>query len=379
MEFRWQESAADLEGLNLVLADVYQRGKPLSETDLDPDEVGAVCHVDDKVVGAFLVVDFQCSRGLATLPCAGVAAVAVLPEVRHLGVGSSMMRWSLGAMRERGYVIANLYPFRESYYRKFGYESAGTRVLIECPRDRMPDFPVSLPVRRVAPEQVQELDAALVPYGNRHSGVARRTADNWKRRMGSNPPMIYAFGDPVEAYLWTAMDGTFWDDLSVGELVYSTPRGYESALGFLRTLGINRGAVQWSESTASPFLAAHVDGNTKVSYHRQTMWRILDVQGAFTRLHSANSGSFTFAVQDPHIEANTGVWQVSFAPGSVSIKRGQNPDFSLTIGQLTQAFLGEPSLSRLASMNLIEAHNPAKVLEAELLLSPMPTLCSDYF
>ncbi|MBL8048851.1 MAG: GNAT family N-acetyltransferase [Chthonomonas sp.] len=379
VEFRWQESQADLDALLLVLADVYRRGKPVDPPQLKPDEIGAIGLVDGRVGAGFLVMDMQVSRRAATLPCAGVAAVGVLPEARHGGLGSAMMRWSLAAMRDRGYDLACLYPFRETYYGKFGYATAGVRVMIECPRDRMPDLPMTLPVRRIAPENVADLDSALVPYARRHSGVNLRSADNWQRRLGETPPMIYAFGEPAQAYLWTSLEGMFWDDLTVGELIYATREGYESALGFLRTLGINRGAISWRESSLSPFVIHHLDSNVKVSYDRLTMWRVLDVPRTFGRLQTNESGSFCFALTDDLLPDNAGTWRVNFSPAGVTIEPGSDPDFSLDIRQLSPAFLGQPSLREFAELGLIQVHRPERIAEAERLLSPTPTLCPDFF
>src|SRR5690349_19718298 len=98
-----------------------------------------VGELDGRVVACFNVLDLTCTRGdRGLLKCAGIAGVAVLPEFRHLGIGSEMMRWAVTALHKEGYHLASLYGFRETFYRKFGYDICGNRLQINCPTHRLP-------------------------------------------------------------------------------------------------------------------------------------------------------------------------------------------------------------------------------------------------
>ena len=54
-------------------------------------------------------------------PMAGVAGVATQPLARRRGHVSALMRELLGRMRDTGYAVSALYPFRPSFYERFGY------------------------------------------------------------------------------------------------------------------------------------------------------------------------------------------------------------------------------------------------------------------
>lgn len=56
-------------------------------------ETGYVAEHGGKLVGGFIVYSMTTRGGLRN---AGVAAVAILPEHRHRGIGREMMRWALG-------------------------------------------------------------------------------------------------------------------------------------------------------------------------------------------------------------------------------------------------------------------------------------------
>src|SRR5689334_23940630 len=53
-------------------------------------------------------------------PTLGLAAVAVAPDHRRRGLGRSMCVHALRLARERGCVLAALYPFRTSFYAGLG-------------------------------------------------------------------------------------------------------------------------------------------------------------------------------------------------------------------------------------------------------------------
>ncbi|HLH59686.1 MAG TPA: GNAT family N-acetyltransferase [Streptosporangiaceae bacterium] len=54
-------------------------------------------------------------------PMAGVAGVATLPLARRHGCAHALVTEALGLMRDRGHVLSTLYPFRPSFYQRYGY------------------------------------------------------------------------------------------------------------------------------------------------------------------------------------------------------------------------------------------------------------------
>jgi hypothetical protein len=73
------------------------------------------------------------------------------------------------------------------------------------------------------------------------------------------------------------------------------------------------------------------------------------------------------------------VLTVSFSPNGVEVEIGGEPDFHIDIRQFAQAFMGEPSLATLRSIELVEVRNEEGFAAATRLLTPMPTVCSDFF
>jgi predicted acetyltransferase len=54
-------------------------------------------------------------------PMAGVAGVATLPLARRSGFARELVTALLGRMRDTGHAVSALYPFRPSFYQRFGF------------------------------------------------------------------------------------------------------------------------------------------------------------------------------------------------------------------------------------------------------------------
>src|SRR5260370_15829533 len=57
----------------------------------------------------------------SVFPMAGIAGVATLPLERRRGHVRAVLMELLGRMRDTGHVVSALYPFRPSFYQRFGY------------------------------------------------------------------------------------------------------------------------------------------------------------------------------------------------------------------------------------------------------------------
>jgi len=369
------------EDLRHVWSVVYRRGQPMAEDVPEPEEDAYVAYWNGTRAGGWAVLQLRCARGDATIPCGGVASVAVLPEFRHRGIGREMMQWSLAEMKRRGHALAALYAFREGYYRRFGYEVVGRRFRLTVPQHRLPHTDVTLPVRQVAPDELHLLDSCYREFARKVAGVNHRTTHQWNMRMGKTPPLIYAVGDPVEAYAWVSLEGAFWEPLTVGEFVYTSIESHRNMLGVLAGLCINRSSLSWYEPSNGPSLTRFLDQGVTASIERTAMFRVLDVPLALQSLRpfAGLSGEFTFDVSDPQMPDNAGPWRATYASGSVAVTRCDSAALHFDVPTFTQALLGEPSLAQLAGDGWVRADDPLQLAAAEALLPAQPVCLLDFF
>ncbi|MCW5945893.1 MAG: GNAT family N-acetyltransferase [Fimbriimonadales bacterium] len=337
-----------------------------------------VADVDGDVVGGFTIEHMDATRGPSVLRCGGVAGVAVLPESRFSGIGGEMMRFALDYMRSEGYLLSSLYPFKEGYYRRFGYEVAGQRFKISMPADRLPELACELRAREASPEDWQKFAAVYRAFASKYSGMWTRSETFWRHllRDADPTPVRYLIGDPPEAYVVIRNLGDFWGETSASEIAWTSPAGYRSCLGLLKNVGINRGKLTWIEPSDSPFLAQYYDYGAEISLFRPIMFRTIDVPAALRCLQPSAGGEFTFQLEDVSIPDNRGPWKVCFDPSGVRVERSDSAELQLSVGAFTQALLGQPSLDRLAAHGLVSGKS---VEAAAKLLTPMPVCCYNFF
>jgi predicted acetyltransferase len=371
----------DLEGYHDVRALTYNDGNPIPEDRrVFKSTRGYVARLDGSVEGVFALLDLSCTRGLATLDCAGVAGVAVYPHRRRSGVGSAMMSWLPRHLREVGTPMASLYAFREPFYRRFGYEVAGKRIKITCPTHRLPKTGVDLPIRRLTPTDWEALDHCYSHFAHVRSGLCARNEKLWARVLGENRALtIYAAGDPVEGYAVVSHSTAFWSTDHISDIAWSTRAGYDALMEVLAGIGINKTALSWFEPSDSPFVARYMDQGVELRIDRPIMFRVCDVPVALGKLQTEEAGEFTVRVRDEIVPENEGPWRVRFRPGQVDVEPCAEADLSLDIRVFTQAFLGEPSLADLVEMGLVEVANSQALAAAKRLLPPCPVICNDFF
>jgi predicted acetyltransferase len=376
-------SAGDLEALGKVWSITYGNGEPFtrdpSKTRLSED---FVAKQDGVAVGGFGISPMTATRGEAEFKCAGVLAVAVMPHIRGGGVGSAMMRYAIHEYRDRGYELASLYAFKDSFYRAFGYEVTGLRYKISVDINAFPRIKPTLPIRQLKADSVDVIKDCYHAFAHKRSGLNLRQGNQWDRILPKDSNRtVYVAGDPVEAYAVVQHKIDFWTDQDIVELVWTTQKGYDSLLSVFSGIGINKKNLVWTEPSDSPFRARYWDHDASVTgLTPQIMFRVLNVKKGLEGLKPSGSGNFIIEIVDEVVPENNGPWHVTFSPSGVQVEStAKAPGFTMDIRRFTQAFMGEPSLSSLLLNELFEVHDLDQVKAAEILLTPSPTLCFESF
>lgn len=340
--------------------------------------IAFVAEVDGQVVGGYRQLEATFSWNGDGLWGAGIAGVAVSPAARHRGVGRALMEDSVRQMKEEGRVLAALYPFRSSFYQAFGYENCGCKLKITCPQHRLPTGDSTLETRRLTFADVAELEACHVRHAARYNGIWLRTRLQWEEELAS-PRRVYGVGEPVKGYLFFDKDAGFWVPGNLGELVWDSAEAYQALLGLMRSVAINKSALSWNEPSDSPFVASYVEQGVTVEMERPVMYRLLDAQAGLSRLRSRRPLSFSLEVHDESLPENSGVLRVECGPEGCEVSRGGSVDLRLDIRRLTQAFMGEPSLSQLLDQGKVDVLNPTGADAAIEALPHRTVYCIDQF
>lgn len=334
-----------------------------------------VAEENGQIMGAFSVLDLTCTReDRATLKCAGIAGVAVAPMHRHLGVGSAMMAWAVPYLKSQGYHVASLYGFRESFYRKFGYEVCGKRLEIEVPSHRLPRIKPELPVRLLNWQDHAELQACQAAFARKFTCMNIREEMHWKRVL-NDKKVIYAVGDPVEAYAILDHSWEFWVPQWINEIAYSSVRGFKSLIAVLSQICINKTSLKWFDTLDTPYLQIFTDQGVIAQDKSRVMYRLLDVPAAIQALSPNNGGAFSMEVKDDLIPDNSGCWRVEDNGASVTCQRVNSADLYGDIQAWTVAYFGDPGIKR----GVIEEREAGALAAAEKILTPSVAYCQEFF
>jgi predicted acetyltransferase len=197
-----------------------------------------VAEREGRLAGAFRMYDLNLSLFGIPCPTLGLAAVAVDPGFRRQGVGRQLCEAALRMGRERGDLLAALFPFRADFYGRLGFAPAGTLHRHRfAPKELLAEGEPEK-VIGLAPDARRSVVPALyddlLPAGH---GPAHRTERMW------------AFLEEEETLVWAlpGLSGTTLDGYLIAE--NQPPRGSRGAILVIRELlGRDASAVStlWS-------------------------------------------------------------------------------------------------------------------------------------
>lgn len=366
----------DREAFGRVRSITYRGGEPIRDDEviLRDDCLGYVAELHGEIVACHTVLRMTCNIDGTQLPCAGVAAVAVLPEHRGTGVGSQLMSKSMQLLAEDGFAMSSLYPYRETFYAKSGYATCGARLKMTVPSHRLTSFRAEIPVRKLDQSEWSKIKPCYEAFARRYNGTNIRGDSQWWRTYGGDTPFaIYAAGDPVEGYALVRLAWDFWAPQEVKEIAWSSKKGYDAILSILRTLAINKSEVSWYEPFEGPYFLNHMDQGVNMAYEKHVMYRILDLPRVLASRKAEAPVNFVLTVHDSDVPANTGSWSINSHNG-LTVERTDDIGLSVNIRPLTQAVLGLPSYEALANAELMP-----KDAEAQAFFSPRNVYNPDFF
>jgi predicted acetyltransferase len=327
--------------------------------------------------------------GGASVPVAGVTAVAVLPTHRRRGVLRQMMGFQLDDVAARGEAIAVLTASEAQIYGRFGYGQA-TRIVnvhIETrgglPLRAEPRAGGSLRlVTDPAAHASTVADAYEATRRTRPGEISRTQAwwdhlqldrEKWRDDASARFCVVHEDDDGVvDGYCWyrvkgneTAPSGSR-NEVKVWDLAATDPEVEAALLVYLSEIDLSTSITGWCRPVDDPWPLRIVDSRRyrlqRVTDHLYV--RVLDVPTALaTRTYEA-AGSIVLAVDDRFRPSAGGRFRLDVAEdGSATCERvgdgtrGQ-ADLRLDAAGLGSLFLGDVTPSVLAAAGRLAAASP---------------------
>jgi predicted acetyltransferase len=316
----------------------------------------------------------------ATVGCAAVTAVAVVPTHRRRGLLTEMMRRQLEDVRERGEPVAALWASEGGIYGRFGYGMATTRAHLVARRPGarlVAPPPPGVPLRAgPAGEQLDAMRAIHERVRPERPGMLDRPGAWWQERLhdpeddrdGAQPLRAVVADDGYALYAVRPADD---EDGPAGEVVVrevaaATPEARALLWAFLLDQDLTR-TITWAMAPSDePLWLMITDLDTVRRRLSDGLWvRIVDVAAALSARSYATSADVVLELADAFCPWNAGRYRL--ADGACE-PTGAEPHLALDVAALGAAYLGGTTLHELAAAGRVRELRPGALDRASAAL-----------
>lgn len=308
--------------------------------------------------------------GEQSVPTWGVAAVGVDPVARGRGVGGALMSGVLHEARQAGIPLSTLYPSTTSFYRRSGYEVAGSRIRYSM---RISDIGIrdrSLAVLTIDPNNFDALRAIYADDAVSTSGKLDRSDAIWQRVVASRGHgrvygyLIGSVDEPAGYVIFSqaeADDVVQSYDLHVRDFIALNADACRTIWSLIADHASMGHQVHWYGPAVDPLQTLLPQQKAMSGWRLRWMLRIVDVVGALEArgYNPAWRGALTFTVSDPVIPENSGTWTLSVADGSGRVRRGGKGGLGLSIQGLGCLYSGLHDAQTLIGLGLVTGEQQA--------------------
>jgi predicted N-acetyltransferase YhbS len=315
---------------------------------------------------------------------AGVASVTSHPSARRRGLVRGLLEQLLRRMRDEGCAVSALYPFRPSFYGRFGY--------VGVPRYRTASF---------APEGLSHLVRLELP-GEVERLSMRDGFDEWDRLTRRLVTERHGFAVFDEVRTAEFRDDRFWvavaraggevvgavryrvdrygGDLVASDLLTTGPLGRALLLQFFArhvdqvarvvvTISTDEVPELWGTD-----LAVVTEGKVTHPRHGGPMVRVLDI--AALDGTPVGSGSVTVEIVDDELVG--GVWRLDGDGGRLAVSKGTAPTATLTVAGFSGLLYGVLDPVEVFTRGLGEVGADAVTPLTTLFPRQMPYVFADF-
>lgn len=340
--------------------------------------------VDGTAAAFARIRPFGLFLGGKRVPMGGHSPVSTAPEFRGRGFGSMVTAGHFPDLRERGEVIAALYPATTSLYRGVGFGIAGTWNSYKVPSRSLQALrPVpGVKIRQGSMDDMPGVKDAYRRQAQRLHGHLDRSDDWWDFLVRDLDTTTYL-------YVVDRDDGGI-----AGYVFYQqSPRpdwGYVISVRELKADDADTAVALWrlvgSSSTMAPDI--HVSGTPEnelfLLLNEQDldetaalryMVRMIDLPGAFAArgYRSGASGTVDFELEDRDCPWNSGRWRLSFEDGNAVMAKGGDGTVRITPAALATLYSGYASATKLQMVGALPGagEREVKVLD-DAFAGPTP-------
>ncbi|MGQ9925233.1 MAG: GNAT family N-acetyltransferase [Chloroflexaceae bacterium] len=337
------------------------------------------------------IIPLRVQAGAGEIAAAGIGSVASAPQLRRRGHVAVLLRRLADELRAGNVPLAILYPFKPSFYRRYGWAIFFERRMYSGPPERFASFPAAPGAwQQAGDEQFEEFDRIYRGALRGRFGPIVRDANWWRTRV------LNLHSRPHQAYIWRDEQGQGRSCLiyylrndhggrrmEFRELVALDPTARAQLFHFIAGHQDQVQHVRFRAPADAPVNLLFPDP-LECSVEPDFMLRLLDVLAALEVYPFAPeaSGRLTLAVHDDWIAENDAVFALELAAGRCQVTRlpaGAPADLRCEVGTLAQIYSRYLRPRTAAAFGVLEAHKREALDLAERAFAGLAPFCSDVF
>lgn len=362
-------------GLDKVREDYRRRMRYLEHA------TSLVAEEDGKAVAAVGAYPMRQNVRGAVLDMAGVSSVASLPASRRKGYVRRLLTELLGRMREQGCAVSTLYPFRPSFYERFGFVGMPRRRRVSFAPGGIPQVTLPGEVEQVWFGEGFDAYVSLLRriLGQRHGfALFDELRTEGFRDTEAWLALARVGGEVVGAVAYEIKN--FGDELVGKDLLATGPLGRALLLQFLgrhvdqvRRVTVSAGADEVPELWGTD-LEVVTEGRVGFPTHGGPMARVLDMAG----LDGVGAGVGAVTVEVVGDEFVGGVHRLEADGHRLRVTAGKDPRARLTVAGLSGLVYGVLDPVEVMTRGLGEVDAEAIDPLRSLFPQAMPYLFADF-
>lgn len=338
------------------------------------------------------ILTLRVRSGLGEAAAAGIGSVASAPETRRRGHVEALLRRTVDELRAAGVPLCILYPFKRSFYGRYGWATFFERRVYSGPPALFAHFrPGPGSFSAAGPAQIPELDRIYTGALRGRFGTLVRDPAWWEHEVLQGWDR-----KPYHAYIWRDEQGQGRSymvfrlnpsaegmRLEAREMVALDPLARAQLFAFVAGHQDQVVSVRFPAPADAPVNLLFPDP-LECAVQPHFMLRLLDVQGALEahRYPREVAGRLTVAVADDWIAANQGVYALEFEAGRCRVTRLADDapaGLSCDVRALAQIATRYLRPRTAAAFGVIEAPDRDALALADAAFAGLAPFSADFF
>ncbi len=319
------------------------------------------CFEHKNLVSQFAVYPLKMNVYDSTYPIGFITSVCTYPEYSGKGIMSKLMYKSLTRMKEKGQLLALLYPYSIPLYRKFGWEIISNKISYTI-KDRQ------IPVQTKVPGFVRRVNWDNDDFMDLHTRFARQThgclfrdklawEEYWRWAEDDTAVAVYYTSNekPLGYMVYLIKD----DVMHIKEMIYLNREAQKGLWEYIRAHDSMIDEVKGNTYFNEPMAFYMQDGDIRETIRPYIMGRIVDVKGFFKK-YACNPNEkgvrICFEITDSLLDWNNRRLTVLFKKGRCSITDDiARYHVRMSVATLTTLLLGYKTAVQLFRAERIQA------------------------